>query len=87
MTEQKISSRSEVHGLSGRVAEKPAQVLRGISHCSQRCNAGWLRKVQLSQFHWAPSKSSSLCTTGGLTNQGRQNIMKQHTSTYLLLLW
>lgn len=36
------------------------QVYRGISHCSQRFSAGWFRKVQLPQFHGAPSKSSSL---------------------------
>lgn len=36
------------------------QLQRGISHCSHRLRAGWLRNVQLSQFHWAPSKSSSL---------------------------
>lgn len=57
-----------IQGLAGDVAgwtmQGYAQVKRGISHCSQRLSAGWLRKVQLSQFHWAPSKSSSLWGPG-----------------------
>lgn len=31
---------------------------RGNSHFSQRLRAGWLRKVQAVQLHWAPSSSS-----------------------------
>lgn len=52
------------------VGDMRSQVYRGISHCSQRLSAGWLRKVQLSQFHWAPSKSSSLCARGGGSSAG-----------------
>lgn len=35
-----------------------AQKCLGISHCSQRIKAGWFKKVQAVQFHWAPSSSS-----------------------------
>lgn len=43
-----------------------AQKCLGISHCSQRFKAGWFKKVQAVQLHWAPSSSSASGTVFGV---------------------